>query len=240
MSIYIWKKIILGGGGGGEGPLWPLCGSATVWMGHQLIIQRRGVVYWRSGNRFQMLPAETNTIAVSNMDEEYFTYNNIDQSQQSKWMLVSMGELKDLNYGSSIARANKYYGYNTNVGCQRWKQLVCRHRGEAFELRPRYYYSDPSILSNSSLGISDCRDACWNNCACVAYCSLFDNGTWCQFWIETSMFFLGTEGKVYFLAQTSGSGKLICSLYCHDVADAWRKYIRCYLWLIETKLLVLG
>lgn len=171
------KKNNFGGvGGWGRPPL------ASMWLRHCLNgtpidHSATRVVYWRSGNRFQMLPAETNTIAVSNMDEEYFTYNNIDQSQQSKWMLVSMGELKDLNYGSSIARANKYYGYNTDVGCQRWKQLVCRHRGEAFELRPRYYYSDPSILSNSSLGISDCRDACWNNCACVAYCSLFDNGT---------------------------------------------------------------
>lgn len=184
--------------------------------GRELIIRRRGVIYWTSGNRFQnMLLDKTmyNFMVATNGDEEYFSYNNTGQSQQSEWMIDQMGELQDIK-GSSIARADLCYGYNTNGGCQRWKQPECRHRGDTFELKSGVFYTEESsFLDSQSLSTSDCRHACWSNCSCVAFSSLFDNGTGCAFWTETLSFIQGDSGTVYFLSPNhSHRGKLTSSL----------------------------
>nr|POE53767.1 g-type lectin s-receptor-like serine/threonine-protein kinase [Quercus suber] len=187
--------------------------------GREVIIRRRGLIYWTSGKKFQnMLLDKTkstyNFTVATNGDEEYFTYNNTDQSQQSKWMISQIGELHDIK-GSSIARADLCYGYNTNGGCQRWKQPECRHRGDTFELQSGFFNTEASsFLNNQSLSISDCRHACRSNCSCVAFfSSLFDDGTGCKFWTEKLSFIPGESGKVFFLSPNhSRRGKLTSSL----------------------------
>uniref|UniRef100_A0A7N2LJI5 non-specific serine/threonine protein kinase n=1 Tax=Quercus lobata TaxID=97700 RepID=A0A7N2LJI5_QUELO len=98
--------------------------------GFQLIIRRQGEVYWTSGvlkrgNRFKSISLDVTSMydftIVSNEDEEYFSFSNRNQSLMSEWLLTPMGQLKDLK-GQDIARADNCYGYNTNGGCQRWKQ----------------------------------------------------------------------------------------------------------------------
>ncbi|KAK7840641.1 g-type lectin s-receptor-like serine/threonine-protein kinase [Quercus suber] len=160
--------------------------------GYQLIIKQYGVIYWTSGvlrgKTFKNISPEVTSmydfIIVSNEDEDSFTYVNSNQSQRSEWLLTTMGQLKDLK-GQDIARADYCYGYNTNGGCQRLKQPVCRHHGDIFDLRTGFLVAgDFSANYDSSLGISDCRAICWNNCGCVAFTSWFPNDTGCRFWTD--------------------------------------------------------
>ncbi|KAL4598173.1 hypothetical protein ACB092_11G040800 [Castanea dentata] len=170
--------------------------------GYQLIIRRRGEVYWSSGalmggkvfkNISPNVTSMYDFVIVSNEDEEYFYFSNRNQSLVSEWLLSPMGQLKDLK-GEDIARADNCDGYNTNGGCQTWKQPMCRHQGDKFDLRSGYLVAgDFSPPYNSSHGISDCRAICWNNCSCVAFTSLFDNNTGCQFW--TRNYLLPNVGK---------------------------------------------
>ncbi|KAM3684196.1 hypothetical protein ACB098_11G026300 [Castanea mollissima] len=168
--------------------------------GCQLIIRQRGEVYWTSGvlkrgNRFRSISLDVtsmyNFIVVSNEDEEYFSFSNRNQSLMSEWLLTPMGQLKDLK-GLDIARADNCYGYNTNGGCQRWKQPECRHHGDTFDLISGYIVAgDLSVNYNSSLSISDCRAICWKNCGCVAFTSWFHNDTGCRFWTGNWSFLSG-------------------------------------------------
>ncbi|KAM4070960.1 hypothetical protein ACB094_11G025100 [Castanea mollissima] len=168
--------------------------------GCQLIIRQRGEVYWTSGvlkrgNRFRSISLDVtsmyNFIVVSNEDEEYFSFSNRNQSLMSEWLLTPMGQLKDLK-GLDIARADNCYGYNTNGGCQRWKQPECRHHGDTFDLISGYIVAgDLSVNYNSSLSISDCRAICWKNCGCAAFTSWFHNDTGCRFWTGNWSFLSG-------------------------------------------------
>ena len=189
--------------------------------GCQLIIRQRGEVYWTSGvlkrgNRFKSISLDVtsmyNFIIVSNEDEEYFSFSNRNQSLMSEWLLTPMGQLKDLK-GQDIARADNCYGYNTNGGCQRWKQPECRHHGDTFDLRSGYLVAgDLSVNYNSSLSISDCRAICWNNCGCVAFTSWFHNDTGCRFWTGNWSFLSGHSSalpSIFVLSSNpSQSGKL--------------------------------
>ncbi|KAL4598160.1 hypothetical protein ACB092_11G039800 [Castanea dentata] len=192
--------------------------------GYQLIIKQHGVVYWTSGvlrgRTFKNISPEVTSmydfIIVSNEDEDSFTYVNSNQSQRSEWLLTTTGQLTVLK-GQDIARADNCYGYNTNGGCQRWKQPVCRNHGDIFDLRTGYLVAgDFSANYNSSLSISDCKAICWNNCGCVAFTSWFPNDTGCRFWTgkwdflsgpsePPSIFVLSSNHSSPFLNGTEGS-----------------------------------
>lgn len=97
----------------------------------ELKIRRHGVVYWSTGafmnGRFKfMLPDETklryNFSIVSNEDEDSFTYDPVDQSGKSEFVLTIMGRLYDFDRKIDIAEADYCYGSNTDAGCQTWDQ----------------------------------------------------------------------------------------------------------------------
>ncbi|CAL8150229.1 unnamed protein product [Prunus armeniaca] len=114
--------------------LLPASGAFTLdWDLNQqeLKIRRHGVVYWSTGafmnGRFKfMLPDETklryNFSIVSNEDEDSFTYNPVDQSGKSEFVLTIMGRLYDFDRKIDIAEADYCYGSNTDAGCQTWDQ----------------------------------------------------------------------------------------------------------------------
>ncbi|XP_065637566.1 G-type lectin S-receptor-like serine/threonine-protein kinase CES101 isoform X4 [Quercus suber] len=208
--------------------------------GYQLIIKQYGVIYWTSGvlrgKTFKNISPEVTSmydfIIVSNEDEDSFTYVNSNQSQRSEWLLTTMGQLKDLK-GQDIARADYCYGYNTNGGCQRLKQPVCRHHGDIFDLRTGFLVAgDFSANYDSSLGISDCRAICWNNCGCVAFTSWFPNDTGCRFWTgkwqflpgpgePPSIFVLSSNDSSPFLNGTEGSVKSFKSVIHRRGTKKW-------------------
>ncbi|KAL6337982.1 hypothetical protein AAG906_005955 [Vitis piasezkii] len=60
---------------------------------------------------------------------------------------------------------------------------TCRTRKDGFMKQSVLISGSPSsIKENSSLGLSDCRAICWNNCSCTPYNSIYTNGTGCRFW----------------------------------------------------------
>ncbi|KAK7828593.1 g-type lectin s-receptor-like serine/threonine-protein kinase ces101 [Quercus suber] len=110
-------------------------GAFTLeYSGHQLIIRRRGVVYWKSGvlrgNEFENIsPKVTSTYhfnVVSNGNEESFSFMCKNGSQESRWLFTSTGQLLG-DDPQPIAQADKCDGYNIDGGCQRWNQPLCRH-----------------------------------------------------------------------------------------------------------------
>ncbi|CAB4307398.1 unnamed protein product [Prunus armeniaca] len=97
----------------------------------ELKIRQHGVVYWSTGafmnERFKfMLPDETklryNFSILSNEDEDSFTYNPVDQSGKSEFVITIMGRLYDFDRKIDIAEADYCYGSNTDAGCQTWDQ----------------------------------------------------------------------------------------------------------------------
>lgn len=180
--------------------------------GRELIIRRRGVIYWKSGNRFQNLLPDATSIyefkVISNGEEEYFSFRDKNQSQQSEWILATTGQLKVIE-GPIIARADICYGYNTNGGCQKWKQPKCRD-GEELDFSSGYFIKNEdhsTKIANASLSISDCRADCWNNCSCVAYSSLSDNATGCQFWTEMLWFIPGYSRDLFVLKPKTSESR---------------------------------
>uniref|UniRef100_A0A7N2LKL6 Bulb-type lectin domain-containing protein n=1 Tax=Quercus lobata TaxID=97700 RepID=A0A7N2LKL6_QUELO len=117
--------------------------TGKTWL---LTSWRRGEVYWSSGalmggkgfkNISPNVTSMYDFVIVSNKDEEYFYFSKRNQILVSEWLLSPMGQLKDLK-GEDIARADNCDGYNTNGGCQTWKQPMCRRQGDRFDIRPGY------------------------------------------------------------------------------------------------------
>ena len=217
---------------------YPVPGAFTLeYSGHQLIIRRRDVVYWKSGvlrgNEFEnILPKVTSMYhfsVVSNENEESFSFMSKNGSQESRWLFTSTGQLLG-DDPQPIAQADKCDGYNIDGGCQRWNQPLCRHHhqhGYTVELNRGYFVSEDDSsynISDTNLGISDCKVSCWGNCNCVAYTSLFANRTGCKFWTNISNFVpndLTYLDLVYILSpKLSHSGKFPRSVSINNRQDS--------------------
>ncbi|KAJ1377773.1 PAN/Apple domain [Sesbania bispinosa] len=160
----------------------------------QLVIRRKGQIYWASGqlrrdNTFENIPEEAQRMyhysIHSNEDEDSITFRARNDQYYAPWRLSSEGALLD-SFGNEIARADECYGNNNDGGCQRWDVPTCRlYVDKKFEtikatVKPADNLNgvvDPRV----SFTTSDCKDACWRNCDCVGFTNLYDNGTGCYF-----------------------------------------------------------
>ncbi|XP_008226123.1 PREDICTED: G-type lectin S-receptor-like serine/threonine-protein kinase CES101 [Prunus mume] len=194
--------------------------------GHQLQIKQRGVLYWSSGafrdGTFEFLSpyygesnkrSVYNFIIVSNGNEDYFTYTTTVH-QSNLWSLDSEGYLlKTLPVDGHLPlQSPSCDGFNTDGGCQKRHQPTCRHLGDRFETKVGYFdsstieSSEPTIDWNTSLGISDCKAACWENCDCHGFDFPYDNKTGCRFWTGNWEFNENTTGDTttnYFVLPKS-------------------------------------
>ncbi|KAI4346178.1 hypothetical protein L6164_013250 [Bauhinia variegata] len=187
----------------------------------ELIIRRGEKVYWKSGvlkrnKRFENIAEEAQNgyeyIIVSNEDEHYFSYHtqNGEKDSVAIWNLMFNGDLKDANQ-NFIAKASNCYGYNTDGGCQIWNLPSCRHKDDVFVPFTGFFNTSSFGLvdSNNSLGISDCRETCWNKCGnddCVGYRSRFvKNETACLINYRSSSgpFIESADGFPYFILKNS-------------------------------------
>ncbi|KAK6158495.1 hypothetical protein DH2020_005809 [Rehmannia glutinosa] len=131
----------------------------------RLLVRRRGVIYWTSGEmkdyylenfrikEFQnIIPPDAynlnyNFSNVTSDGEEYFMYTLLkvpnwapnNRKVISGWKLDYQGDLYD-NDRPMIARPSLCYGYNTEgdavyTGCERWEQPTCRNARQTFVLR---------------------------------------------------------------------------------------------------------
>ncbi|XP_027343001.1 G-type lectin S-receptor-like serine/threonine-protein kinase CES101 [Abrus precatorius] len=163
---------------------------------HQLIIKRRGKVYWESGmlrkNRFfENIPKKIQLMyeykIVSNKDEESFSYTS--RNDQSQWVLFQDGNVKDTGMDATIVHSHScYHSFNTKDGCQISDQPKCRHPNDKFEVDFGYFdhqsFQGGFFIKDNDIKLfeSDCEDTCWNNCSCVGFTPHFPNQTGCIYY----------------------------------------------------------
>ncbi|KAF3447843.1 hypothetical protein FNV43_RR08549 [Rhamnella rubrinervis] len=185
----------------------PASGAFTLeWDGRQLVVRRRGMIYWTSGAlmrdssgstyfEFVNVTATQNYILVNetNADWEYFTYS---VNNKSKLVLGYKGLLQDADR-LAIIDVEECYGYNTDNGCVKWEQPKCRGPNMKFETlsggfsKPNGEVAFSSSYNNSSiLTSSDCREICWEDCDCVGFSSSSFLEYGCSLWIGKSLKFV--------------------------------------------------
>ncbi|KAI4333309.1 hypothetical protein L6164_018137 [Bauhinia variegata] len=152
----------------------------------QLIIRRRGQIYWASGilknNKFECISEQVQDMYEYNVDNDSFSYTPQNGEYVQYWALYDSGKLAD-SQKNEIASADQCYGYNTDAGCQTWNIPSCRHDGQTFntlkgEIKGQYN-TTVVPLDTSLRTMSDCEAACWNNCDCVGIYSFSANRIGC-------------------------------------------------------------
>lgn len=161
----------------------------------QLMIWRRGVPYWRSGNwngknftYFSLPDPESRKSLkfshISNEDESYFTYTLTDYN--FSWMEMNSTGIIPIFLGQLDGGWYYEHGQNCDVengytpeGCIKQQPSKCRS-GDKF-LLTLGTMEDWTYSNNISLGLNDCREICRNDCTCKAYGSGSADGSGCKF-----------------------------------------------------------
>ncbi|KAF2314722.1 hypothetical protein GH714_030172 [Hevea brasiliensis] len=163
----------------------------------QVIVRRRGVVFWTSGvltpdNRFEnFLSLDSfnqnyNFTSFSNPDEEYLLYTlYVDEwtpeyrRNISEWFLDYQGNIQDGGWRPFTLFSEACDGNSTESGCRKWEGPKCRIDGDKFAVRAGSFREPQPRRSDNNTSFIDCQDLCWNNCSCTGfkhsgtYCALF-------------------------------------------------------------------
>ncbi|KAL3535828.1 hypothetical protein ACH5RR_004289 [Cinchona calisaya] len=184
-------------------------------VGGELVAMRRGVPYWRSGewngNNFSFLdrlnlPGIFDVLIsyyFSNKSERYFTWN-FTNDQYTITRLQSNGEIDLIPYTSYIVGTS---GYAVACDVNEGEELDMYRNDAGCIINPkhsscggRYKFNKTigdidkwDILSNSSLGLGDCRDICRRTCSCDAFASQYSDGTGYKFAISGKYRFSYTD-----------------------------------------------
>ncbi|WOG85380.1 hypothetical protein DCAR_0104568 [Daucus carota subsp. sativus] len=207
----------------------PASGAFTLEWDHtekMLVIKFRGKTYWTSGKlinknfeyirpKVEFINLNYNFKIISNEDEEYFAYILMvdpvltpeSRRYLSGWRLDYQGNIFDEDR-PQIAGVDNCYGYNTRskpphtfyAGCKLWEQPTCRDHLQ-YEIQTGYFENNVSYLndSNTSLGYTDCKVKCWEDCNCYGFMNNGDTG--CIFYRGSNLKFhsSGNYPKIYVL-----------------------------------------
>ncbi|CAI9095185.1 OLC1v1031069C2 [Oldenlandia corymbosa var. corymbosa] len=190
----------------------------------QLVIRRRGVIYWTSGpwnnQGFPSLPllnASFNRFIdkvnlTSADDGVYFTFETLGSSL-SMLALSPEGQIVDVaNSGLIVSPYQEFcYGYEGDNGCASSALPSCRSSRNTFQSKSGSFFGDNGNYDeNSNVSLSDCMEKCWNDCNCNGF-TVSSNGTGCITWTQKKEFRLDESGqtvKKYVLAaEKSPKGK---------------------------------
>ncbi|GAV89827.1 B_lectin domain-containing protein/Pkinase_Tyr domain-containing protein/PAN_2 domain-containing protein/DUF3403 domain-containing protein [Cephalotus follicularis] len=165
----------------------------------ELVLRRRGVIFWTSGQLLNNGTFEYTTFLagstqldfifnnVSDVDEAYLMYSVVtneytpaDTLNFSMWTLEYDGSILDQYDSLYVLGPNLCDGSNTAFGCKRWEGS-CRGKGDKFAVRSGGFDNPVprNVYDNVSLTISDCKDMCWKDCKCVAATFGNSNRTGC-------------------------------------------------------------
>ncbi|CAA0812058.1 lectin protein kinase family protein, partial [Striga hermonthica] len=165
-----------------------------------------------------------NFSSVTNGEGEYFMYTLIyiyftpdERKIISGWRMDYNGDISDIGRGY-LVMSSLCYGYESKrpgvqTGCQVWEQPTCRNQRQTFTRRAGIF-SGGAYTSfydrNVSLGPSDCRENCWDDCECIAY-SHFPSSDGCRFWRGRTEFVQSPDGitdaDLMYLLETAPSDK---------------------------------
>lgn len=195
------------------------------WKATELVMRRRGEIYWTSGildkqdKSFPNIPwlgndsynnNDYNFGYVSNKSESSYFYYSSATKRVSWWNLAFDGKLFDAN-GLVLVVADACYGYNNVSGCVEQNSAECRAvaaGGRDSFLLKKGIFRDPKNVwydQNNSSSLSDCWAMCWKNCSCIAYSTNnAQTGTGCIFWNTSSNFEISDSSswEVYVLNST--------------------------------------
>ncbi|KAK1368293.1 hypothetical protein POM88_034385 [Heracleum sosnowskyi] len=217
----------------------PASGAFTLDWDHRqriLVVKFRGKTYWTSGKlineNFEYVSPKVDFAHfnykfknVTNEYEEYFSYTlRVDPSEPkhrnfiSGWMLNFQGNILD-DDRPYFAFVQNCYGYDTRrllyAGCKLWEQPKCRKPPQMYEIQTGYFEDhDGSTVdeNNASLGYSDCRAKCWEDCDCFGFMN-FD-GIGCHFYKGSFMLATangGTIGRPFGFAFCSSVFEILVS-----------------------------
>ncbi|CAM8907544.1 unnamed protein product [Rhodiola kirilowii] len=192
---------------------WEVTVNNTV----ELVMKRRGEVYWTSGllerdNRvFQNLPLlSQNFLAndyqfhyVSNSSESSFFYTIIGD-RNSWWKMEPKGRLWDTTQ-AFLLNEDVCLGFSSATsGCHNVENSPkCRRRGDKFEARTGYFERSPLHYTDLriNVGLTDCWAECWKNCSCIAYEMV---GAYCRYWDAQAKFIPDESTRTdYFVLNSS-------------------------------------
>ncbi|XP_031108523.1 G-type lectin S-receptor-like serine/threonine-protein kinase At1g67520 [Ipomoea triloba] len=189
---------------------------------NQLVISRRGKVYWTSGvwknGSFEKAPdvtaieSEFGFKFVSNEKEKYFSYSAKHNYTFAKWKLDLLGQIEQFFVIQNVNMSSWNWRYaaeclpivenNPSAVCLKENPVSCRKSSDVF-VQTRGYFLDGNISyvedspNGSSLALSDCHSICWKNCFCTAYASSFADGTGCYLYTNAHNFTLDATGELY-------------------------------------------
>lgn len=206
-----------------------------------LVVKFRGKTYWTSGKlinqNFEYIRPMVEFInlnykfrIISNEEQEYFYYTLMvdpvftPESRKflSGWQLNYQGNIFDEDR-PQIAGVDNCYGYNTRsspphtfyAGCKLWEQPMCRDHLQ-YEIQTGYFENNNVSIrndNNASLGYSDCKVKCWEDCNCFGFMNNGDTG--CTFYRGSNLKFhnSGNYPKLYVLPPANPSKSKFTSCF---------------------------
>ncbi|KAM7507272.1 hypothetical protein LguiA_017725 [Lonicera macranthoides] len=218
----------------------------------ELVIRRRGELYWTSGpyqnQNFEHVNLASqiyryNLITVDNAEERYFAIGGIN-GPFPMWFLTPDGHILDLDNQASLTPQGFCYGYQSDTGCAGETALPsCRRRYDMFEEKNADFLPAQTTSSyddNSSIGLSDCMENCWNNCNCVGF-TTNSNGTGCIIWTGSNEFQINEQGnsamKYVLVPQVSikANNKIWIAIFVPISLVLLITCALCYLWRRKIK-----
>ncbi|XP_019192585.1 PREDICTED: G-type lectin S-receptor-like serine/threonine-protein kinase At1g67520 [Ipomoea nil] len=186
---------------------------------NQLVVSRRGKVYWTSGvwknGSFEKAPDVTEGEMVlgfkfmSNEKEKYFSYSAKHNDMFTIWKLHLLGQIEQSFLVIFNMRERIWTGsYASECRpslervCLKENPVSCRKSSDVFvETRGHFDDGNISYVKDSPngyrLALSDCHSICWKNCSCTAYASYSTDGTGCILYTNAHNFKLAAIHESY-------------------------------------------
>ncbi|KAI9125125.1 hypothetical protein K1719_003741 [Acacia pycnantha] len=176
----------------------PSPGAFTLaWDPHglELVLRRRGVIFWTSGtlqnddlegglifgntgSAASFITGHYKLMYTKTSDEEFFNFtltHDFEDPLRRNWRIGYDGTFWLGSYHGAPLQ-DLCFGYKTKQeeGCAEWEQPQCRIYNTTFQLLSGSFVkkSDGNFFDgeySEGIGPADCRVNCWNDCDCQAY-----------------------------------------------------------------------
>ncbi|XP_031107643.1 G-type lectin S-receptor-like serine/threonine-protein kinase At4g27290 isoform X2 [Ipomoea triloba] len=183
----------------------------------QLVLMRRGIVYWQSGawngTNFKFLQNDNlNYSYFSDDNQRYFILNQQLHFNLTYTLIHASGEVTVEYQGDTEYSSSSYiYCYNSesetaylDEGCVRVKKSNCSAgHNDWFNSTTGFIDEWEQFLFNSTFGITDCNEMCAKNCSCNAYASMnAEAGTGCKF-SSSPAYHYGSDGEALYIRHNA-------------------------------------
>ncbi|XAR50633.1 Non-specific serine/threonine protein kinase [Bertholletia excelsa] len=160
-----------------------------------------------------------NFIYISTETEKYLVYSVNETNIRPRYRIDKSGFILEegvVTIFAACSLSSLHY-----AGCAKELQPQC-YAGCAKEIQPEcgrgdYWFEDKrgdifddglKFGESYNLSIFDCQAKCENDCSCVAFASINDNGTGCQIWARPVDFVaLGASGRVIYVLASKKATK---------------------------------